>query len=215
MSPPHSPRTGSDKLSNLALYITLPSTQRAVLTEPLVTMEDVIMADMSVTDEMSPPEKVFAIAELANKILLDLPIGQLLQLQRVNRHFRDMIASSDVLQRALFFRQSDSDAASKDEPVLNPLFVRYRDDPRRLIFKPLPTIHEYYCILRPYSEKARYDSPEVVNYASNPDTSMREGDNGKWHLFLDLRVSSDQVRTSKALTRGSWRNMYLVCLLNR
>ncbi|KAK4540515.1 hypothetical protein LTR36_009153 [Oleoguttula mirabilis] len=77
----------------------------------------------------SPTEKVVATAELLEAILLNLDTKTLLLSQRTCRAFRDTIAGSTQLQRALFFQQSpDADARR----VVNPLLRRgdFFDGPR-------------------------------------------------------------------------------------
>lgn len=49
------------------------------------------------------PREVFAIPELLETILLELPAKDLLLAQRVNTTFRDAINNSIKIQRALFF----------------------------------------------------------------------------------------------------------------
>ncbi len=159
-------------------------------------MGDVIMADAPALDLRPPKEKVFGTGELLDEILLYLPIGQMLQIQRVSRQFRDMIASSEVLQRAMFFRCSDKDVESQEMPVLNPVFVRYDDQRPRLIFKPQRRQNKFFCILRPYTR----------DHASNP--APEQDEDGDWHLYLDIRESTNEKRTARALRQGCWGKMH-------
>lgn len=72
--------------------------------------------------------KVFAVPELLESILLELPAKDLLLAQRVDTTFRDAIDHSIKIQRALFFKPDL--AASQDvqaEPRINPLLKRILD----------------------------------------------------------------------------------------
>ncbi|KAF2773751.1 hypothetical protein EJ03DRAFT_105914 [Teratosphaeria nubilosa] len=66
----------------------------------------------------SKATEVFGITELAEQILLALPMRALLLAQRVNRTFYDTIASSPHIQEALFFRP-----AKKPTSDINPLLT--------------------------------------------------------------------------------------------
>ena len=60
---------------------------------------------------------VFAVAELFEAVLLQLPQRDLLVLQRVSHRWRDTIANSPIAQEKLFFQP----IAHAAEPELNPL----------------------------------------------------------------------------------------------
>lgn len=69
--------------------------------------------------------EVFAIPELLEQILLELPNQDLLLAQRTNKTFRDAILGSRRIQRALFFRTSAP--SSQTRPRLNPLLHKIFD----------------------------------------------------------------------------------------
>ena len=55
----------------------------------------------------SPAERLFLVPELAEKVLLLLPQGDILVQQRVCRSWSDTIASSPPLKRKLFLEPAD------------------------------------------------------------------------------------------------------------
>lgn len=103
------------------------------------------------TPTMAAVDKVIAIPELLEQLILPLPLRQMLLIQRVCTSFRDIVLTSPKISRALFFDPSteetlqwhDVDDASKDDqdslqvgwvkaqgdipvlPVVNPFLFQY------------------------------------------------------------------------------------------
>ncbi|KAK5124493.1 hypothetical protein LTR85_001710 [Meristemomyces frigidus] len=63
------------------------------------------------TTSVPPSGRLFAIVELVEGIAVHLAIQDILLVQRVSRIFRDTIASSTMLQKALFFQPVTTDFA--------------------------------------------------------------------------------------------------------
>lgn len=70
---------------------------------------------------MSAASRTFDIPELLEGILLELPLQDLLRIQRVNKTFRDAIKTSHQLQVKLFFKSSPPKDGTS---VLNPFLDR-------------------------------------------------------------------------------------------
>ena len=68
--------------------------------------------------------KVFAITELLEKVLLQLPNKDLLLAQRVNQSFYHTISESPALQQKLFYTAKDTHSAD-ELPTINPLLHRF------------------------------------------------------------------------------------------
>ncbi|PQE07303.1 f-box domain protein [Rutstroemia sp. NJR-2017a WRK4] len=65
-------------------------------------------------------QKVFAIPELLELILLQLPFLDLVRAQMVSGSFYDVIESSTQLQQALFLRASPATSIPIPNPLLQP-----------------------------------------------------------------------------------------------
>lgn len=134
----------------------------------------------------TPAAKVFAIPELLEAILLELPTRDLLLAQAVNVGFRDTIKSSIEIRRALFYEQtpaSTSDAQAK--PRINPLINRMYNFGKRGV-----SLHNHL-------QQCRY---------------MDIGDRGEifreacYHLHAPLRSFPPKMT---AHSPGSWRDMFM------
>lgn len=69
----------------------------------------------------SAAEKVFAIGELLEQILLDVPSKDIFVLQRVNKDTRATVERSSKLQQKLFLAPSHVRKGRRQRPELNPL----------------------------------------------------------------------------------------------
>ena len=67
-------------------------------------------------------DRVFALPELLEAILLELPVKKLLLVQRVSKHWQTTIKASVSIQQALFYTPKPlSSTTSKDRPDINPV----------------------------------------------------------------------------------------------
>ena len=77
-------------------------------------------------------EKVLTTPELLQSILIQLPVRDLLLIQRVSRTFKSLIESSPAIQRALFFRATPSTSSDPRErnPLLAEVFAPWFKEPK-------------------------------------------------------------------------------------
>ena len=89
------------------------------------------------TLQLTAAQKVFAVRELLESILLLLPTRDLLLSQRVNRFFRNTITGSSLLQEALFLRATpaDSDGIINRDPEPNRILTEFIESHYDCVFE--------------------------------------------------------------------------------
>lgn len=139
------------------------------------------------TVEVTAAEKVFALPELLQLILIEVGddiagFKSLFVLQGVNTAFNDMINSSSKLKRIMFKQGTNKD--SDTEPVLNPLF--FDKSSNGIIhhatltnWKPtyrttIPTSQGYKRVLHCYIELTKDANQSIRNLPTKPKGSFRE-----------------------------------------
>lgn len=88
---------------------------------------------------MASTQRVFAIPELLEKIVLHIPQRELLLSQRVNHTFRNVIKHSPQLQRKLFYtadlyREGDELSELKWNPLLKFFRAHLRGTSERILY---------------------------------------------------------------------------------
>lgn len=81
------------------------------------------MTQTSKTERRTAAARVFSIFELAQQILLELPIRDLIHLPRVAKQFQSTVANSKPLQRALFLK-----------PLTGKSVILVKPTPGRMVF---------------------------------------------------------------------------------
>lgn len=153
------------------------------------------------TSQPTAAEKVFAIRELLEPILLLLPARDLLLFQRVNKFFRDTITGSKPLQSALWLRTdlTDHSTMSNRVPDLNPILTQYLHAYRERIFE---FKGKYYFFVKPPHR----------DYPSNPlpIVDWSAGDERQWILSLDIEEIYPAPLTKKrTFASGIWPDMLI------
>lgn len=101
------------------------SRHRTIKAQPSTSASDQERCQFSIEQKMaSPVKEVFALPELLEAILLELPMQDLLFAQSVDKTFRDTIKGSKAIQMALFFEPNKRVLQPNEAPVLNPLLQK-------------------------------------------------------------------------------------------
>ncbi|KAJ8069376.1 hypothetical protein OCU04_003030 [Sclerotinia nivalis] len=134
----------------------------------------------------SSVQTVFAIPELLELILLQLPFLDLVRAQMISQSFYDVIDSSNLLQQALFFRASPATSFPRPNPLLQPCH------------------NAQFLDLRSTQKQCRYlHNPRgriMADWSKWPAIEYREG------FRLNVKPANEAVRRKEA----TWRRMLIV-----
>ena len=138
--------------------------------------------------------KVFAIPELLEAVLLELPLEDLLLVQRVNTNFRDVISRSVYLQRRLYF-------SHRDLPTPADLYKHcaFYPHPRTC---PWPDINPFLDHLMHLHGLRGIKSVRV-----NVWKRACSGGPKEHAILMPVNKHIENVRLLKLDSSGSWRNM--------
>ncbi|KAF5877240.1 putative f-box domain protein [Botrytis fragariae] len=143
-------------------------------------------AESAICSVKSSVQTVFAIPELLELILLQLPFLDLVRAQMINQSFIDVIESSNLLQRALFFRASPDTSFPRPNPLLQPCH------------------NAQFLDLRSTQTRCRYlHNPRgrrMADWSKWPVIDYRDG------FKLNIQPTNEAVRRKEA----SWRRMLIV-----
>ncbi|KAF7921997.1 uncharacterized protein EAE98_008208 [Botrytis deweyae] len=134
----------------------------------------------------SSVQTVFAIPELLELILLQLPFLDLVRAQMINPNFYDVIESSNLLQQALFFRASSATSFPRPNPLLQPCH-----NAQFLDLRSTQTLCRYL-----HNPRGR----RMADWSKWPAIDYRDG------FKLNIQPTNEAVRRKEA----SWRRMLIV-----
>ena len=149
--------------------------------------------------------KVFAIPELFETILLQLPVRDLLLAQRVSKEWQDMITTSVQIQQALFFKAKPSKTlAANERPELNPfletLLNQMEDHPRLLGIEMHADCTRGVKYDRMFVDEDTYDDGPLRG-----DYSLPPCDHA-FHLHVEICTTERDIYP-EIPPKGSWRYM--------